>query len=109
MQCEVISGFLIRHPCDYEAVHQCVYCGKNICENHARPAPEGEGMACTVCLAEEQRRSDRYRDDPYFYGLYHHHYYRPYSLFDDYRDEDYRAFERDVERTGAYEGDLEGT
>lgn len=109
MQCEIISGFLIRHECDYEAVYQCIYCQKHICEKHARPSLEGQGMACTVCLAEEQRRADRYRDDPFFYGLYHHPCYRPYSLFDDYHEEDYRAFEHDTSPGTGYEGDIEGT
>jgi hypothetical protein len=64
-------------------------------------------MACTVCLSEAQR-ADRYRDDPYFYGLYHHHYYQPYSLLDDYDYRDYRAFERS-DQACAFESDLEGT
>ena len=109
MKCEVIAGFLIRHECDYEALHQCVYCRKKICEQHARPSLEGQGLACTVCLAEERRRSDRYRDDPFFYGVYYSPFYHPYSLFDDYHDQDYQAFEQDTGPEGALEGDLEGT
>ena len=122
-QCEVISGFLMRHPCDYPAVGKCIYCKKRTCGNHARdldavgakaPAEMASdestnAVVCTECIKERHAGQDRWRDDPYFYGMYYHPHYRPYSIMDDYDEADHAAFEREPAEAGAAEGEWAGT
>lgn len=137
--CEVVSGFLIKHACDYPATARCLACGKRVCAGHSRPLdgiqdaadlpfkaePGEEAVVCVECVkaraaqnqpvgaraAGDQRDwyRDRYYDDPYFWGMYHHPYYHPYSVYDDYSASDRAAFERDGDMAGGYEGDVAGT
>ena len=121
--CQIVSGFLIKHPCDYPAVGKCIYCKKRVCEHHTRqvagtiPPPSqaadtAEATAsviCVECAKQQSPDSTHWRSDPYFYGTYYHSHYAPYSVYDSYDEADHAVFDRTGTEGGAFEGDLMGT
>jgi len=122
-QCQIVSGFLIKHPCDYPAVGKCIYCKKRVCEHHTRqgagaapvPAQASDAaepsaqVVCVECAKQQSPDAGYWQSDPYFYGTYYHSYYTPYSVHDRYDDADHAVFDRTGTDGGTFEGDLMGT
>jgi hypothetical protein len=102
-------------------------CGKYVCDRHARQlsasdqadmAPTDQvavgAVVCVECVKQrvgQTQTAGRWTDDPYFWGMYHMAYYRPYSLHDQYDQRDHAAFEQADAggSSAAYESDLSGT
>lgn len=79
--CNEKSGFLFSHPCDRLPNQACSLCAKPICNEHAHPLEDQQGvkMICTTCAKKARKvtktnqrhrgyRSGDFYDDPYFYG-----------------------------------------
>jgi len=121
--CQIVSGFLIKHPCDYPAVGKCIHCKKRVCQHHTRTgadnvpatpqATDAAGLSasvvCVECAKQRAPDADHWQRDPYFYRTYHHPHYAPYSVHDTYDESDHAVFDRTGAGGGAFEGDLMGT
>ncbi len=105
MRCAEMTGFLLLHRCREAAVHECAFCGKNICQEHAapvtiqqvdtagQPVNARSGVACHACLrARRQQFNDPYYNFPYFGS------YLPYD-YTDYTLDDRQAFNQPYDPT----------